>query len=48
MRMDLKIIQPVFKYFKTLSNSNKITAWKSKGLSEESIKPPSTNDNSLG
>ena len=41
------IFQPVYKYFKTITNTDYISSWKSKGLSEESIKPPTTSDNSL-
>ena len=41
------VFQPVHKCFKTVGNSNKITAWKSKELSDEYIKPLSTSDNSL-
>ena len=33
--------------FKKIGNTDHISAWKSKGLSDESIKPPSTSDNSL-
>ena len=35
------------KYFKRISNLNQISEWKSKGLSDEVIKTPSTSDNSL-
>ena len=41
------IFQPVYRYFKTITNTNYISSWKSKGLSGESIKPPTTSDNSL-
>ena len=41
------IFQPVYKYFKTITNTDYISSWKSKGLSAESIKPPTTSDNSL-
>ena len=41
------IFQPVYKYFKFITNTNYISSWKSKGLSAESIKPPTTSDNSL-
>ena len=41
------IFQPVYRYFKTVTNTNYISLWKSKGLSSESIKPPTTSDNSL-
>ena len=30
-----------------ITNSDYVSSWKSKGLSAESIKPPSTSDNSL-
>ena len=41
--------QPIHKYFDFVNINNEwyITSWKSKGLSEESIKPPVTSDNSL-
>ena len=41
------IFQAVYKYFKTISNSVYISEWKSKGLSDESIKPPKTTNNVL-
>ena len=41
------IFQPVYKYFKFITNTNYISSWKSKGLSDESIKPFPTSDNSL-
>ena len=41
------MFQPVFRYSETVTNSNYILSWKSKGLSAESIKPPTTSDNSL-
>ena len=33
------IFQPVYRYFKTVTNTNYILSRKSKGLSAESIKP---------
>ena len=39
------VFQPVFKYFQTFTGTDKIFAWKSKGLSEDSIKTPVTPDN---
>ena len=33
------VFQPVYKYFKTITTTNYISSWKSKGLSTESIKP---------
>ena len=41
------IFQAVYRYFKTVTNTNYISLWKSKGLSTESIKPPTISDNSL-
>ena len=41
------IFQPVYRSFKTVTNTNYISSWKSKGLSAESIKTPTTSDNSL-
>ena len=41
------IFQPVHRYFKTVTNTNYISSWKFKGLSVESIKPPTTSHNSL-
>ena len=41
------VFQPLNKYFKVISNTNSISSWKSKGLSNETIKPPATSDNSL-
>ena len=35
------------RYFTLITNTNHISSWKSKGLSDESIKPPTTSDNSL-
>ena len=40
------IFQPWYRYFKTVTNTNYILSWKSRGLSTESIKPPTTSDNS--
>ena len=42
------VFQPVQRYFKRVSNiNNHILEWKSKGLSNESIKPLSTSTNML-
>ena len=41
------IFQPVHKYIKIIANTKYISEWKSKGLSDESIKPFPTSDNSL-
>ena len=41
--------QPIIRYFKVnkISNTDYVSSWKSKGLSAESIKPPTTSNNSL-
>ena len=41
------VFQPMYRYFKMITNTNYISSWKSEGLSAESIKPPATSDNSL-
>ena len=41
------LFQLVNKYFKVITNTDYVSSWKSKGLSAESIKPPTTSDNSL-
>ena len=41
------VFQPVYKYFKKIDNTEHISAWKSKGFSDESTKPPVTSNNSL-
>ena len=41
------VFQPINKYFKVITNTDYISSWKSKGLFAESIKPPTTSDNSL-
>ena len=41
------MFQPVYRYFKFFNNTNFISEWISKGLSSESIKPPTTSNNSL-
>ena len=43
MQNDL-LFQPVYKYFKKITNSNHILGWKSKGLCDESIKPPAASN----
>ena len=40
-------LQPLSKYFKVIINTDYVSSWKSKGLSTESIKPPTASDNSL-
>ena len=41
------VFQPITKYFKLIANTLYYFTWKSKGLSAESIKRPSTSDNSF-
>ena len=43
------VFEPIVRYFKvdTITNISYVSSWKSKGLSAESIKPPTTSDNSL-
>ena len=40
------VFQPINKYFKAITNIDYVSPWKSKGLSAEIIKPPTTSDNS--
>ena len=44
---DYLVFQPQNKYFKLITNTDYVSSWKSKGLSSESIKPPTTSDNIL-
>ena len=41
------VFQPINRYFKVIANTLYISSWKSKGLSDKTIKPPVTSDNSL-
>ena len=41
------VFQLINRYFKIIANKKYISSWQSKGLSDESIKPPATYDNSL-
>ena len=41
------VFQPINKYLTVITNTDYVSSWKSKGLSAESIKPPTTSDNSL-
>ena len=41
------VFQPLNKYFKLIASTDYVSSWKSKGLSAETIKPPTTSDNSL-
>ena len=40
------LLQPVYICFKRTANANHILTWKSKGLSDEVIKPPTASNNS--
>ena len=42
-KQNYSVFQPMYRYLKVITN----TSWKSKGLSDESFKPPTTSDNSL-
>ena len=41
------VFQPLCRYFKVTVNADFVLSWKSKGLSAEKIKPPTTSNNSL-
>ena len=41
------VFQPLNKYFKLVADVKSISSWKSKGLSDETIKLPATSDNTL-
>ena len=41
------VFQSINKYFKLITNTDYVSSWRSKGLSSESIKRPTTSDNSL-
>ena len=41
------VFQAKARYFKVITSTDYISSWKSKGLSSESIKPPTTSDNSV-
>ena len=41
------VFQPINRHFKVIANTDYVSSWKSKGLSAETIKPPTTSDNSL-
>ena len=41
------VFQPLNKYFKVIPSTDYVSSWKSKGVSAETVKPPTTPDNSL-
>ena len=46
-RQNYLVFQSISKYFKVITNTDYVSSYKSKGLSSESIKPPTIFDNSL-
>ena len=47
MVLNYLVFQPMYRHFKMITNTDYISSWKSKALSDESIKPPTTSDNIL-
>ena len=41
------IVQPSYYALKRIGNTEKVVSWKSKGLPEQKLTTPTTNDNSL-
>ena len=41
------VFQPINRYFKVIANTDYVSSWKSKGLSAETVKPPTTSDSNL-
>ena len=41
------MLHPIYRYFKKIGNNEHVSAWKSKGLSDENIKSPATSDKNL-
>ena len=41
------VFQPIIRYFKIITNTKYVSSWQFKGISDETIKPPATSDNSL-
>ena len=41
------VFQPIIRYFRIIANTKFILSWKSKGLSDKTITPYSTSDNSI-
>ena len=41
------LFKPIFQYLKKIANKKFISSWKSKGLSDETITPYATSDNSF-
>ena len=41
------VFQSIVRYFKVITNTNYVSSWKSKGLSDKTMKPPTTSDKIL-
>ena len=41
------VFQPIDRYFKIIADTKYISSWQSKGISDETVKPYATSDNSL-
>ena len=41
------VFQPIYRYFKVIADTKYISSWQSKGISDETVKPYATSDNSL-
>ena len=41
------VFPPVSRDFKVIANADYVSSWKPKGLSAETVKPPTISDNSL-
>ena len=41
------VFQPLNKYFRVITNTDFVSSWKSKWLNAETVKPPTTSNNSL-
>ena len=41
------VFQPINRYFKIIADTKYISSWQSKGISDETVKPYATSDNSL-
>ena len=47
LQKDYLVFQPMIRYFKVIANTKYISSWKYKRLSDETITPYATSDNSL-
>ena len=46
-RQHYLVFQPLIRYFELNASTGRISSWKSKGLSDETIEPPSTSNISI-